>query len=197
MKFKQLAVVLQILVVAVSLNACASKEEPVPAPVSENPVSEEPMSEEPVSEDPVSEEVLTMETEPALEIESVEEEPHPFADDPYFSFVEQYGIDLRSTEGMPMSEERASVETLVDVFYNWYDIMQSTEAAKLEYDDFAGRIGCDASKYRFDAASNSRVFSWYDAETGNSNIVAVFKLSEDTWKRTKVQAVLPSELDPQ
>ena len=46
------------------------------------------------------------------------EEQHPFADNPYYYLVEQYDIDLLSEEGQPMSEERASVHTLIDVFYN-------------------------------------------------------------------------------
>ena len=177
MKTKKSTAILLALVLVFALGACAKTE----APVSVSDVSSEPVS---------------VSSEPEPEPESSAEEAHPFADDPYYYLVEKYDIDLLSAENLPMTDERAPVETLIDVFYNWYQPMQSKEQAQLVYEDFAEAVGCDASTYKL-FKEERRIFAWYDKETGKDYMSIQFELDEDgTWRCTSHQAQFPSDLTP-
>ena len=95
-----------------------------------------------------------------------EEEKEDVAD-----ISEIYSLDLTSTEVQPMSDERASMETLNETIHTWLDetlVFAGTEYEKLSYNDFADHIGADASEFYYDTDEEAEVYTWIAAENDSA-----------------------------
>lgn len=93
-----------------------------------------------------------------------------------------YGIDLASTDVQPMSEERATVETLSETVNDWLEggtiFPTGTELSARTYQDFANHIGCDATEFYLDTSTNARVYTW-KAEGKDISILSVWFAEDD------------------
>ncbi len=67
-----------------------------------------------------------------------------------------------------MSRDRASKETLKETFEEYFGGLNyffATEQANLTYEEVVAHIGVDPSEYRYDAARQAQLYSWYAAES--------------------------------
>lgn len=75
-----------------------------------------------------------------------------------------YNLDYESTEIQPMSDERASKETLMEVMNDYFqglNVFTDTDLAKLTYKDVVEQIGVDPSAYQYEAVNERQVYFWF------------------------------------
>ncbi len=81
---------------------------------------------------------------------------------------EPYNLDIESTDFQPMSRERATKTVLKETFTEYFGGLNyffGTERVNLTYEAVVAHIGVDPSGYRYDAAQQAQLYSWYSAES--------------------------------
>jgi hypothetical protein len=100
-----------------------------------------------------------------------------------------YNLDYESTEMQPMSDKKASAETLRETAVEWLEERINRgeiEYADYTYEDVAEHIGVDASIYYYSDHEverwSGRVYAWY-AEDDNTVFFSILLTESDgDWK---------------
>ena len=78
------------------------------------------------------------------------------------------GIDMKSEEVQDVSSDRTTEDVLSETFYTYLGglnyFTDSDSQAKLTYADLKEHIGVDCSDYRYDAAYERGIYTWYASE---------------------------------
>lgn len=78
------------------------------------------------------------------------------------------GIDMKSEEVQDVSSDRTTEDVLSETFYTYLGglnyFTDGDEQAKLTYADLKEHIGVDCSDYRYDAAYERGIYTWYASE---------------------------------
>lgn len=75
-----------------------------------------------------------------------------------------YNLNYESTELQPMSDERASKETLAEVETDYFQgliVFTGSDLEKLTYKDVVEHIGVDPSAYQYEATYGRQIYFWY------------------------------------
>lgn len=90
-------------------------------------------------------------------------------------------LDYASEEMQEVSSERASEETLVSTYHDWFNGELDAAAQKeLTYEDFVAQIGCEASWYN--AWGDYRVYTWEADGAPSVKVGATFEEVDGAWK---------------
>lgn len=103
----------------------------------------------------------------------------------------KYGIDFSAEGEQKMSDERASMEKLVEVRDVWLEGRMTfafDDPAKT-YEDFVEYIGCDASIYNYAADDAERQFIWIAEGDETAKFLAVFWETPAGWTLYSVGSV--------
>ena len=92
------------------------------------------------------------------------------------------GLDYTSEELQPITEERASKDTLAEAGKYYMDGLASnpTEFSKLTYKDVKEHIGVDASEFQYFASWQQYRYTWYVEGSEGPAVLAVFNSSDGT-----------------
>ncbi len=96
-----------------------------------------------------------------------------------------YNLDYESTEFQPMSDEKASVETLRETAKEWLEGRQKfagTKFADYTYEDVAEHIGVDATIYYYDDQLSGRKYVWEAEDDITVWFFIVLKERGGVWK---------------
>ena len=81
-----------------------------------------------------------------------------------------YNLDYKSTEVQPMSDERATKETLAETQKDYFqdlNVFTGSDLEKLTYKDVVEHIGVDPSAYMYEASYGRQIYFWFvDDSTG-------------------------------
>lgn len=88
------------------------------------------------------------------------------------------GIDLKGSGRQTVSDERATEEQL-QAALDWQESL-GDDKFKLTYEDYKQQIGCDASEYEWNAASNYGVYYWFASDDDTVSLNPVFKDGDGT-----------------
>lgn len=78
-----------------------------------------------------------------------------------------YNLDYESTSMQPMSDKRASKETLAETandYFQGLNIFTDTDIAKLTYKDVVEHIGVDPSVYQYEASNDRQIYYWFEKD---------------------------------
>lgn len=107
------------------------------------------------------------------------------------SAADDYGIDLEAEGEQKMSDERASMDVLVETRDVWLEGKMSfalEENAKT-YEDLVEHIGCDASTYTFLPEDGERHYTWIAEGDETAQFLAVFWETPQGWTLYTVGSV--------
>lgn len=95
--------------------------------------------------------------------------------------VEKYGIDLNAAGEQKLSDERASMDVLVETRDVWLEGQMAFLTSDKTYEDFVEHIGCDASYYTNMAEDGERHFVWEAEGDETAKFLAVFWETPQGW----------------
>ena len=92
------------------------------------------------------------------------------------------GLDMTSEELQPITDERASKDTLSEAGKYYMDGLASasTEFSKVTYQDMVERIGVEASEFQYFASWQQYRYTWYVEGSTGPAVLAVFNSSTGT-----------------
>ncbi|NLZ56364.1 MAG: hypothetical protein GX900_06860 [Clostridiaceae bacterium] len=96
-----------------------------------------------------------------------------------------YNLDYESTEIQPMSDKKASVETLRKTAVEWLEgrtIFAGSKHADYTYEDIAEHIGVDATMYYYNVQWPGRTYVWEAKDDNTAWFSIVLKESGGIWK---------------
>ncbi|MDI9497197.1 MAG: hypothetical protein QM270_01760 [Bacillota bacterium] len=96
-----------------------------------------------------------------------------------------YNLDYESTEFQPMSDTKASVETLRETSMEWLEgrsTFVGTKFADYTYEDVAEHIGVDATIYYYDEHAPGRKYIWEAEDDCTIWFFIVLKERSGVWK---------------
>ena len=92
------------------------------------------------------------------------------------------GLDMTSAELQPITDERASKETLAEAGKYYMDGLASnpSEFAKMTYKDMKDHIGVDASEFQYFESWQQYRYTWYVEGSSGPSVLAVFNSTDGT-----------------
>lgn len=95
----------------------------------------------------------------------------------------KYGIDLKAAGEQKMSEERASMDVLVETRDVWLEgkMTFAFDSEPKTYEDFVEHIGCDASYYINMEEDGERHFVWIAEGDETAKLLAAFWETPQGW----------------
>lgn len=112
-------------------------------------------------------------------------------DDGSASAAAKYGVNLTAAGEQKMSDERATMDVLVETRDVWLGGMTTFafDAVPKTYADFVEHIGCDASSYTYMEEDGERHYVWIAEGDETAKLLAVFWETPKGWTLYSVGAV--------
>lgn len=100
--------------------------------------------------------------------------------------ADPYNLDYTSEELQPMSEERASKDTLLEAKEYFIGGLQSSPAefSKMTYKDMAEHIGTDASEFQYFDSYKQYRYTWYVEGNEGPCLTAAFDANKNLYAVT-------------
>lgn len=93
----------------------------------------------------------------------------------------KYGIDLEAAGEQKLSDDRATMDVLVETRDVWLEGQTAFLTSDKTYEDLAAHIGCDASYYTNMAEDGERHFVWEAEGDATAKFLAVFWETPNGW----------------
>ena len=93
--------------------------------------------------------------------------------------ISKYNIDVDTEGEQPMSDRRATEDTLKQTYHTWYQGMDSAVRSGITYDDLVKEIGMDPSAFQH--SGSYRMYIWVAEGDSSIKLHATFREEDGRW----------------